>query len=159
MGFVDYGNIPSEKPGHYASEALVFILVGARSTWKCPVGYFLTDKMTGKMQANLVKEALIMAAAAGLRVYLVTADGTAVNFTMFSELGCIFTSFYETMTTKFKHPTQDYFVYAILDRCHMPKLARNALAHLGSIVDSEKNIIKWKFFCRLMKSKKVKVST
>ena len=149
MGFVDYGDIPSEKPGQYASEALVFILVGARSSWKCPVGYFLTDKMTGKMQAKLVKKALIMAAAAGLRVYSVTADGTAVNFTMFSELGCIFTSFYETMTTKFKHPTQDYFVYVILDPCHMLKLARNALAHLGSIVDSEKNIIRWKFFSSL----------
>ena len=148
-GFVDYGDIPAEKPDQYASEALVFILVGARSSWKCPVGYFLTDKMTGKMQAKLVKEALIMAAAAGLHVYSVTADGTAVNFTMFSELGCKFTSSYETMVTKFKHPTQDYFVHAVLDPCHMLKLARNALAHLGSIVDCENNIIKWKLFSSL----------
>ena len=31
----------------------------------------------------------------------------------------------------------------------MLKLARNALAHLGSIVDSEKNIIRWNFFSSL----------
>ena len=83
------------------------------------------------MQAKLVLESLIMAAEAGLRVYSVTADGTAVNFTMFNKLGCNFTTSYEHMITKFKHPTENYFVYAILDPCHMLKLARNALAHLG----------------------------
>ena len=104
VGFVDYGHIPTSKPDQYASEALVFVLVGASSNWKCPIGYFLTDKMTGKMQAKLVQEALIMAAEAGLRVYSVTADGTSVNFTIFSELGCKFTTSYESMITKFKTP-------------------------------------------------------
>jgi hypothetical protein len=46
VGFVDYGHIPTSKPDQYASEALVFVLVGARSNWKCPIGYLLTDKMT-----------------------------------------------------------------------------------------------------------------
>ena len=125
--------------------------MGARSNWKCPIGYFLTDKLTGKLQAKLVQEALIMAAEAGLHVYSVTADGTSVNFTMFSELGCTFTTSYESMITKIKHPTQNYFVYAILDPCHILKLARNALAHLGSIVDCENNIITWKLFSSLNK--------
>ena len=101
MGLVDYGDIPAEKPDQYASEALVFIVVGASSSWKCPVGYFLTEKMTGKMQAKLVKEALIIAAAAGLHVYSLTA---AVNVTTFSELGCKFSFSYEKVVTKFKHP-------------------------------------------------------
>ncbi|CAB3999730.1 Hypothetical predicted protein [Paramuricea clavata] len=35
------------------------------------------------------------------------------------------------MVTKFKHPTANYYVYAILDPCHMLQLARNALAHLN----------------------------
>ena len=151
VGFVDYGNIPPEKPDQHATEALVFVLVGARSHWKCPVGYFLTDKMTGKMQAKLVQESLIMAAEAGLRVHSVTADGTAVNFGMFSELDCIFTTSCESMVTKFTHPTENYYIYAILDPCHMLKLARNALSHIGSIVDSENNIITWKLFSSLNK--------
>ena len=151
VGFVDYRNIPAEKPDQHATEAIVFVLLGARSHWKCPVGYFLTDKMTGKMQAKLVQESFIMAAEAGLHVHSVTADGTAVNFSMFSELGCIFTSSYEYMITKFKHPTENYYIYAILDPCLMLKLARNALAHIGSIVDSENNIITWKLFSSLNK--------
>ena len=39
VGFVDYGSIASEKPGTLASEAVVFLIVGARNHWKCPVGY------------------------------------------------------------------------------------------------------------------------
>ena len=97
-----------------------------------------------------------MAAEAGLRVHSVTADGTAVNFGMFSELGCIFTTSYESMVTKFKHPTENYYIYAILDPCHMLKLARNALAHIGSIVDSENNIITWKLFSSLNKIQQFK---
>ena len=52
VGFVDYGHIPTSKPDQYASEALVFVLVGARSNWNCPIGYFLTDKMTEKFNTS-----------------------------------------------------------------------------------------------------------
>jgi hypothetical protein len=44
VGFVDYGIIPTEKPNTLASEAVVFLLLGAHSHWKCPVGYFLAKK-------------------------------------------------------------------------------------------------------------------
>jgi hypothetical protein len=48
--FVDYG--PLEAPEIIASEALVFLLVGLRSHWKQPIGYFLTDKATATVQAE-----------------------------------------------------------------------------------------------------------
>ena len=67
-----------------------------------------------KTQAKLVRTALGMAAEAGLRVWSVTIDGTIINISMFRELGCNFTTSLQTMITKFKHPTQDYFVYAVL---------------------------------------------
>ncbi len=111
--------------------------MGARSHWKCPIAYFLADKMSSKTQAKLVRTALRMAAEAGLRVWSVTTDGTSVNISMFRELGCNFTTSLQTMITKFKHPTQDYFVYAVQDPCHMLKLAINALGHLGSFLDSK----------------------
>ena len=44
-GFVNYGDIPTNNPETIATEAVVFLLVGARSHWKCPIGYFLADKM------------------------------------------------------------------------------------------------------------------
>ena len=90
-----------------------------------------------------------MAAEAGLRVWSVTTDGTSVNISMFRELGCNFTTSFNSMVTKFKHPTANYYVYAILDPCHMLKLARNALAHLNFFVDNENNIIKWNLFSSL----------
>ena len=151
VGFVNYGETPPENPDTPASEAVVFLLVGARSHRKCPIGYFLANKMSAKMQAHLVKVALKMAAEAGLRVWSITTDGTTVNMSMFRELGCHFTTSLDTMVTKFQHPSEDYFVYAILDPCHMLKLARNALGHLGSFLDKDKNIIRWSFFSSLNK--------
>ena len=55
-GFVDYGNGIQIGPSEVlASEALTFALVGLRSHWKMPVGYFLIDKTTASVQASLVK--------------------------------------------------------------------------------------------------------
>ena len=147
VGFVNYGAIPTEKPDTLASEAVVFLLVGARSHWKCPIGYFLADKMSSKSQAQLVQIALEMAAEAGLRIWSITTDGNSVNISMFRELGCNFnTTSFQSMVTKFKHPSRNYYVYAILDPYHMLKLAGNALAHLNSFFDEENNLIKWNFF-------------
>lgn len=37
-----------------AKEALVFLVVALNSNWKVPVGYFLTNSLTGQEKANLV---------------------------------------------------------------------------------------------------------
>ena len=145
-GFVNYGPVPPEDPETLASESLVFILVGTRTRWKCPIGYFLSDKMNAKTQAQLVRLALEKAADAGLRVWSITADGTCVNISTFAQLGCIFSTTYDSMVTTFKHPSQNYNVYIILDPCHMLKLARNALASMGSFHDEDGGEIQWKFF-------------
>ena len=44
------------------------------------------------------------------------------------------------MTTSIIRPTTGEDVFIILDPCHMLKLARNALAHLGTIVVGEENV-------------------
>lgn len=119
-GFVNYGPVPPEDPNTLASEALVFILVGTRTRWRCPIGYFLCDKMNAKTQAQLVRLALEKAADA----YLV----------------------HDSMVTMFKHPSQNYNVYIILDPCHMLKVARNAFASMDSFYDQNGGEIQWKFF-------------
>ena len=50
-GFINYGELNPENPDTIASEALVFLLVGTRTHWKCPIGYFLSDKMSANAQA------------------------------------------------------------------------------------------------------------
>ena len=122
-GFINYGTVNPDDPETLASEALVFLLVGARKHWKCPIGYFLGNKISARIQAQLLITALEMAAESGLRVWSITADGTSVNLSTFSLLGCKFGTTYKDMVTKFKHPTEDYHVYVILDPCHMLKLA------------------------------------
>ena len=47
------------------------------------------------------------------------------------------------MITKSKHPSEEYFVYAILE------LARNVLADLKMFIDSENNLISWRFLSAL----------
>ena len=148
-GFVDYGNIIPENSENLASEALVFMLTGLKSHWKCPVGYFLTDKLNAESQASLIKTGLSLAADHGFRVWSITCDGTSTNLSTLENLGCRFTDKYDTMIVKFKHPTRDYFVYSTLDACHMLKLARNALGNLGSFKTSDWESISWKYITDL----------
>ena len=118
--------------------------MGTRAHWKCPIGYFLIDKITAKDQANLVLKALELAAKADLKVWSLTADGTAVNLKTFETLGCDFSGTYTERKTSFSHPTTGENVYIICDPCHMLKLARNALTDLGSLVDCEGRSVRWK---------------
>ena len=152
FGFVDYGTeIPNPPSDKLATEALVFLLVGTRSHWKCPIGYFLGNKTNAEIQSKLVSKALELAAEAGLKIWSVTADGTAVNLATFELLGCKFVTNYDDMVTSFKHPTTGEEVFAILDPCHMLKLARNALEAYGSFVDANGNIIEWQHIKELQK--------
>lgn len=144
IGFVDYGNLVPENSEAYASEALVFMLVGLKSKWKCPVGYFLIDKCNADNQTSLIKTCLSLAADNGLRISSVTCDGTSTNISSLKNLGCVFTDDIDTSVVKFKHPTRDYYVYATLDACHMLKLARNCLGDLGHI-QSDTGVISWKY--------------
>ena len=101
------------------------------------------------IQTKLVRLALEKAANTGLRVWSIMADGTSVNICTFEQLSCIFGTKYDSIITKFKHPTRDYYVYVILDACHMLKLARNALGSIQSFYDKDGGEIKWSFFQQL----------
>ena len=76
------------------------MLTGLKTYWKCPVG-----KCNSEIQTSLLKNCLSLAAVHGLKVWSVTCDGTSTNLTMLKSLGCKFTYSFETMVTKFKHPT------------------------------------------------------
>ena len=107
-----HGVIPNTKPDTLASEALVFLLVGTRSHWKCLIGYFLVNKITAEDQEALVLKSLEKAAKTGLKVWSVTADGTSVNLSTFEILGCKFDGTYDNIKTSFTHGED---VFAILD--------------------------------------------
>ena len=52
VGFVNYGDVLPELSDILASEALVFVVVGLRSHWKCPIAYFLIDKISATNQPS-----------------------------------------------------------------------------------------------------------
>jgi len=56
---------------------------------------------------------------------------------------------YKSIQSKFRHPTQSHDVFAILDPCHMLKLARNSLVDLGCILSPADKRIEWKFIKQL----------
>ena len=149
-GFIDYGSLSVEKEDECASEALAFMLTRLKTFWKGPEGYFLTKKCNSRIQTSLLKNLLSLAADHGLRVKTITCDGTSTNLTMLKSLGCKFTDSFETMVTKFKHPTMDYYVYCTLDVCHMIKLARNALGDLGCFKTADGKLIEWQFIKNLI---------
>ena len=80
VGLVNYGVPDAEiEPSNVmATEALVFALVGLRSHFKCPIAYFLIDKISAAVQA-LVRQALIKTVKIGLKVWCITSDGTSCS--------------------------------------------------------------------------------
>ena len=130
-GFTDYGNLSIKNGEEYASEALVFMLTGPKTYWKCPVLHFVTNICNSEIQTSLLKNCLSLAPDHGLRVRSVTCDGTSTNLTMLKSLQCKFANSLETMLRKFKHPTKNYYVYCTLGASHIIKLARNYLGGLG----------------------------
>ena len=118
-GFVDYGGLVPESTETIASETLVFMLVGLKAHWKCPIGYFYTDKCGSEIQVSLINTCLSLAANHGLRIWAITCNGTYTNVNTLKLLGCTFPDSFKEMKVKFKHPTRDYYVYGTLDACHM----------------------------------------
>ena len=149
VGFTDYGNLVPEGAETPASEALVFMLVGLKSRWKCPVGYFLIDKTDAETQASLVKQCLSLASDNGLSIRSVTCDGTNTNVKTLKLLGCKFGKDFDAFVPTFKHPSRDYLVYGIPDACHMLKNARNCLGNLKILKNASGEEIKWEYISRL----------
>ena len=144
VGYVDTGTALMQDYDIAATEALTFMLIGLKTTWKFPIAYFLVDHVSAHIQEQLITVALSLCANAGLRVWSVTCDGTASNVDTLRRLGCSFGSTFETICPTFKHPTKGYDVYAIFDVCHMIKLARNAFSDMGKFV-SEQGEIDWNY--------------
>ena len=148
-GFCDYGGVLAEDRDRLASEALVFILVPFKGVSRqYIIGYFLVDKISSQVQAELIKSALILTASKGLRVRSITCDGCSSNTSTLKLLGGSLQL--PNPSPVFDHPTLDCKIYLTLDICHMIKLARNALAEFGSFRDSDGHKISWHYITDLV---------
>ena len=151
MGFVDLGSGPldsDELP--IASEAIVIMAVGLLGNWKAPIGYFLCHSMTGRMQCELMKQAISKLHESGVTVLSVTSDATAYNIQMASLLG-IKVDGVDNITCTFPHPCDPSVeISYFLDSCHMLKLIRNALPHFR-VLKFQSSYINWEYLVSLVK--------
>jgi len=125
-----------------ATEALVFLIVSVTGKFKCPIGYFLCDKVNASILSTIVSDAIKMLAECGVKVHSITCDGTNANVAAIKILGADIKA-------------GDYFfyheevgeVYIFMDPCHMLKLARNALAEC--LLSSSSGKILWRIIKKL----------
>ena len=123
-GNTDYGPILAEEQDSIATNALVVMAAGLKKRWHHPIAYFLVDRVTAEMQAQIIKEAINLLTEAGLDVHGVTFDGCAKNLATAKVLECNLSK----LDGSFKHPSRpNKTLYIILDACHMLRLARNCL--------------------------------
>lgn len=149
-GFIDYGpNLIIDDPEKVATEAIVFMLVGLRAYWKYPIGYILCEKMNSDILSSLLSKALTLSAEYGLNVVSVTCDGAPTNLDAMRKLGCNIGPGRDNFVGEFLHPSSGKPIYFIPDPCHMLKLARNALADVGTFLDGQKQVIKWEHIANL----------
>lgn len=143
IGNCDMGNtLEIEGFNTAATEACYFMLVSLNGKWKLPVGYFLQNKITATVQAELVKSASNHSHKSGLKVWGVTCDGAYANLSTMKILGCKIGDNYDEILCWFNHPIDITRVYYIPDACHMVKLARNTLGN-NHVLESNNGFIKW----------------
>lgn len=55
VGFIGYVGALVERSEELSTEALVFLLIGLRGHWKCPIGYFLINKTSANADGNKIE--------------------------------------------------------------------------------------------------------
>lgn len=145
-GYVDMGSIVNIDAEELATEALVFQIVSYTEKFKCPIAYFLVNKLSADLMSEIVRVCLLKLFSVGVLVRSVTCDGAAVNIQTLKNLGCSLNP--DNFTPYFKHPANDSNVHAILDACHMLKLVRNTLAE-KKIINCEMGDVKWDLILKL----------
>lgn len=150
-GNVDYGSCIVETEETLASEALTVFLVGLKYTWKCPIAYFLVNKISPVVLTQIIRVCLDKIADTGLRVWSITFDEPSKYSSVIRMLGCNLVTTVENkhkISTSFKHPSREYHIHIVFDYRHMTKLARNVLCEIKSF-RCNKQRIEWKYLTRL----------
>ena len=86
LGYIDFGSIILvDAEDKEATEALVFMLVSLRKSWKYPIGYVLIDKINAGTLNSLLSEALRQGLEHNIKIRNVTM---ATNSSAMRVFGC-----------------------------------------------------------------------
>ena len=112
-----------------ATEVLVFMITSLKLHGRLPVGYYLTNGLSGESMADLVRTTIQILYTRGCRVRVLTMDGAACNISMAKCLGCSLNI--TNINPRFTLPGINHDVYIYFYPCHMMKLIRNNLEKCG----------------------------
>ena len=145
VGCIDFGtDFTPDDSTPAASQALVFMLVAANSSWKIPIAYFFIHTLTAKDKVNLLKNCLARLYDIDVTVPAVTCDGPTTNFSTFERIGASFKL--DHFRPNFPHPSnKDLLVHVTLDPSHMAKLMRNTLGDYKVLINGDGKHIKWSY--------------
>jgi hypothetical protein len=153
FGYIDYGGqCELGESEEKANESVVCMLVGYKSYWKLPIGYFLCRGMKAGILAGIIRESILQAFEVGVCVRSVTMDGARANVSAFSELGANILAPNiddQSVTFPHPHPSCKSKVVAIIDPPHCFKNIRGALAHFKQMVWPGKGRVRWDLFVML----------
>lgn len=133
-----------------ATKVLMILAVGVNASWKLPLAYCLTDSTNADLQTTLITDIISKLYRCGCYAISITMDGLPANLKTLQKLGCKVKP--NNLDSTFAHPIfNDGAVGAILDACHMMKLARNTLAEYREIYVPFVGTAKWQHLEMLQK--------
>ena len=119
-GFVNYGNgIIVDDENQIAADALVFMLVSLKKSWKYPIGYVLINGIDATNLHSLLSQALKYSAEHNLKMYCVTMDGTSTNFASMKIFGCKLNDPNGKVDGKFKFAPYSHILFFNPDAPHV----------------------------------------
>ena len=148
-GYVDFGNSFSDcdQDKLEAKEVLVFLVNAINDRFKIPVAYYFVNGLSACEKANIINEVLVFLDDADIVISSITFDGAPSNLATAKKLGASLDI--NNLEPYFYHPLSRQKIFVFLDICHMLKLIRNTLAHLGEMEDGNGNTIKWSYIVKL----------
>ncbi|KAM5282749.1 DNA transposase THAP9 isoform 2-T4 [Hipposideros larvatus] len=133
QGFMDFGLgklDADEMP--LASETILLMAVGISGHWKTPLGYFFVNRVSGYLQAQLLRLTIGKLSDIGIKVVAITSDATAQSVQMAKALGIQMDG--DDMKCTFQHPSSSGQQIAyFFDSCHLLRLIKNAFQSFQSI--------------------------
>ncbi|KAH1006915.1 hypothetical protein HUJ05_007602 [Dendroctonus ponderosae] len=86
-GYVNYGVDLEDDGNAMAKETFVLLVNSINGKWKLPVGYFLTEGLSGSQKSALVSQCIKLVQETGASVVSLTFDGAPSNISMVNILG------------------------------------------------------------------------
>lgn len=151
-GYVNLAGIGTKDSEELATEALVFLIINYKKKFKCPIAYYLVNKINAQTQSELLLHVIRELYDISITVHSLTGDRAQANIKTFQLLGCKLFPVGDEKKMYFIHPScSNIRVNCFLDPSHMIKLCRNCLTEVKEHITSDKGHVAFEYIEKLYK--------